>query len=111
MEPLDDKELNQLLRQWDAPAAPSSLRNKVAPTPMSWHRWLLTGTIRVPVPVGVAAALILSVWMWAGRTTPTPIPQPASSITLADFQPVRQLEPVVISNSDGRQNNENQQYK
>src|SRR6185295_9089972 len=102
MEPLDDKELNQLLRQWGAPAAPASLRNKVAPRPMSWRRWLLTGTIRVPVPVGVAGVFILVIWMWAGRTTPTPGAQPASSITLADFQPVRQLEPVVISNSDGR---------
>jgi len=31
MEPLDEKELNQLLQRWEAPAAPPSLQEKLAP--------------------------------------------------------------------------------
>ena len=95
MEPLDEKELNSLLREWKAPAAPATLRGRVALRPVSWPRWFLTGTIRVPVPVGVLAVLVLFVLLWSGRSAPAPVVQPASSITLTDFQPVRQLEPVI----------------
>lgn len=98
MEPLDDKELDALLRKWEAPPAPASLRAKVVP-PSQWWQWLTRGTIRVPVPAGIALILALAAFLYFFRTPaaeqPTPI-QAAKSVSLADFQPVKQLEPRVI---------------
>lgn len=56
MEPLDDKELSQLLHEWTAPPAPASLGRRVlSPRGSWWWWWWLTGTIRIPVPVGRCA--------------------------------------------------------
>jgi hypothetical protein len=114
MEPLDDRQLKQLLQRWEAPAAPPGLREKLTPPPLRQWRWFLTGSIRIPVPVGLAAIVAFVVWMLAGRTPPAPAPQPGASISLADFQPVRQLEPKIITtdenSNESHQSNE-QQYK
>jgi len=98
MEPLDEKELNQLLQRWEAPAAPPRLQKKLtpAPSPRVWQ-WFLRGSIRIPVPVGLAVVLAFVVWMIIGRTPPPPAAQPAASNSLADFQPVRQLEPRLVT--------------
>lgn len=96
MEPLDDKELDQLLHRWEAPAAPASLAQRVLPRRESWWRWLLTGTIRVPVPVGFAAVLLVVFWLYqSGVRGPAPAeaPRREPTVSLADFQPVSQLEP------------------
>ena len=100
MDPLNEKELSSLLRRWKAPEAPSSLRSKVLPRRLSWWRWLITGTIRIPVPVGLAAIAILAAWMLYSRPAPSPVVQPAATNTLADFQPVRQLEPRIIETNN-----------
>ena len=107
MEPMDDKELGQLLRRWKAPETPSSLTRRVLPPKTSGWRWLITGSIRIPVPLGVAAILILVVWMLLDRKpAPEPIAQPVSdSSTLADFQPVRQLEPRILGATEDRKTN------
>ena len=100
MEPLDDKELSQLLQRWEAPGAPAELRGKlVAPKPPFW-RWLVTGSIRIPVPVGLAAIALLALWMLTGEAPPTPVAQPPASINLADFQPVRQLDPQLVERNE-----------
>ena len=97
MDPLDENELNQLLRQWEAPAAPSSLKRRVFPARTSWWSWLLKGNVRVPVPVALAAALLVAIWMYHSRpATPPRVAQPAT-VSLADFKPVRQLKPIVVS--------------
>lgn len=71
---MDDRDLNQLLREWKAPDAPAHLRR---PRERSWLRWLLTGTIRVPVPVAVAALLLAGFWIvW---TSPQPMPSRETS--------------------------------
>jgi hypothetical protein len=102
MDPLDEKELSPLLRRWEAPQTPSSLSDRVLPARVSWWRWLMTGTIRVPVPVGFAALAILVAWMLYSRPAPPPVAAPSVTNTLADFQPWRQLEPRIIG-----ENNEN----
>jgi quercetin dioxygenase-like cupin family protein len=68
---MDDRDLNQLLREWKAPDAPAHLRRPRDRG--SWLRWLLTGAIRVPVPVAFAALLLAGFWMaWtASRPMPT----------------------------------------
>ena len=101
MEPLDEKELSPLLRRWEAPNAPPSLERRVLPrrgSPWRWSwRWLLTGTIRVPVPVGIAAAVgLLGLWIYWPGAEHEPVAQPPASVTLADFQPVQQLEPTIV---------------
>jgi hypothetical protein len=100
MEPLDDRELNQLLQQWKAPATPASIEQRVLGRSEPWWRWLFVGAIRVPVPVMVAMVALLTLLFYF-RTSDKPTPaQPTASqpgaVSLADFQPVRQLEPRVI---------------
>jgi hypothetical protein len=95
MEPLDENELSRLLRRWEAPAAPPTLGARVLPARASWRNWLLRGAIRVPVPVALAAALSAALWLY--HSWPVSPPRAAQpSVSLADFQPVRQLEPILV---------------
>jgi hypothetical protein len=96
MEPLNDDELNQLLRKWEAPPAASRLRGRLVSSQKSWWKWLFTGTFRVPVPIALAAAFLLALWIHHIRAAvPPPIAQPGT-VSLADFKPVRQLQPVLV---------------
>ena len=69
---MDDRELDHLLREWAAPAAPPTLQPPHTPRPRVWHvigRWLST-TIRVPVPVALAVLVLvgaLGVTTWSTR--------------------------------------------
>jgi len=100
MEPLDDKELSQLLQRWESPGAPPELRKKLPVRRPSLWQWLLTGSIRIPVPVGLAAVVLLALWLLAGKAPPSPVAQPPASINLADFQPVLELEPQVVGRNE-----------
>lgn len=96
MEPLNEKELDQLLRKWEAPPAPPTLKARVFPAQESRWRWLATGTIRVPVPIALAAVVLVALWIHDSRpASPPRIAQPGT-VSLADFKPVRQLEPVLV---------------
>jgi hypothetical protein len=100
MEPLNENELSELLRRWEAPVAPQSLEHRVLPRKASW-RWLFTGTIRIPVPVGIAAVVLLALWLYSGMPSREPVTPAPTGVSLADFQPVRQLEPrIVTENND-----------
>lgn len=101
MEPLNDRELNDLLREWEAQAAPASLAEKFFPraAPLPWWRWLLTGSIRVPVPVGFAVAAILALAVAFAVSNRQPVARPAGTVTFADFQPVHQLRPRIIGSA------------
>ena len=104
MEPLDDKELNHLLQQWKAPATPASVEHRVLGRSAPWWQWLISGAIRVPVPVMVAMVAVLALLFYF-RTSDKPKPEPQNAsqpgtVSLADFQPVRQLEPKVIRSGD-----------
>ena len=111
MEPLNDLELKELLRAWKPPATPVTLLDEirrggpsvgaeasanVAGPPLPWWRWLFAGTIRVPVPVAVAVALVLAVWAYSRLAVRVPLMAPEPTVSLADFQPVKQLEPRVV---------------
>src|SRR5687768_250203 len=100
MEPLNEKELSELLQRWQAPGAPPSLRKRLLPKSPSLWRWLLTGSIRIPVPAGLAALVLLAFWFLAGEKPAPPVAQPERSINLADFQPVRQLEPTIVGRTE-----------
>ena len=101
MEPMNDRELNQLLQEWKAPGAPPHLRPPARSGRDPWWRWFVTGTIRVPVPVGLMlVALVASLWVYAASRqesaagTETPASQPV--VSLADFQPVKEVELRVV---------------
>jgi hypothetical protein len=101
MEPMNDRELNQLLRQWTAPDAPPQLRPPSPPAREPWWRWLVTGTIRIPVPVGLAlVALLAAAWTYSiTRREPVIGSQPSVNhpvVSLADFQPVEEVEVRVV---------------
>ena len=99
MEPMDDRELRELLREWKAPEAPH-LRPPTVPARQPWWAWLLTGSIRVPVPVGIAAALLVGFLFYWGAPEPAPPADPPAGpqpvVSLADFQPVEDVELRVV---------------
>jgi hypothetical protein len=100
VEPLSDKELDDLLRHYVAPAAPATLEAHFFPQaePLPWWRWLASGSLRVPVPAVVAAVVLLAVSMLFGLAQRQRAVQPPQqhSVTLADFQLVKQLQPRII---------------
>jgi hypothetical protein len=95
MKPLSDSELTDLLHQWCAPNAPATLDDKFFPLnpPLSWWQRLFEGSIKVPVPIGVLAVVILFSLF---ATVSWRSDRPGRTVTLADFQPVRQLQPRII---------------
>jgi len=96
VEPLNDQELNKILDQWTAPAAPRALK---FPKNQSGWRWLLQGSIRIPAPVAVALVIAAGVWLYSTRATTKPIAHP-KPVSLVDFQPVKQMQPRVIGRAD-----------
>jgi hypothetical protein len=99
---LSDSELDRLLRQWSAPAAPERLRAAVFPEgrPGWWGRFW-SGSIRVPVPAACAVALALGLAAWRSvapaarvvvmRTAAAGVPR---------FQPVLELRPRIVEAED-----------
>lgn len=91
--PMNDDELRELLRTWEAPSAPASLKARILESRSSWWRWLFTGSIRLPVPAAVGAVLLI-VFLCSQLLRP---PEPlAAETTLADFQPVQEFNPRIV---------------
>ena len=85
---MNDDELRSLLRTWEAPPAPPTLRRRVQP-PRRWNwHWLLTGELRIPVPA-VLAAMLLLLFVYGWR-------RPAAPPSLSDFQQVTTLQPRIV---------------
>jgi hypothetical protein len=123
---LSDRELDDLLRKWESPAAPARLRAAVFPeTARPWWHRLWHASIRIPVPVGfalsIAVALAISRWPAPapGVTAPravtkterveVPVIQervvtrivyrdrvPGQAIDAQRLRPVAELRPVII---------------
>jgi len=99
MEPLSDRELDELLTRSEAPVAPETLRQRVRQAQRgSWWKWLLTGSIPVPVPLTLAiAALLIGLFVVVAERRPgRDVRLPT---TAAGFQPVKRLEPRIIRSS------------
>ncbi len=99
MEPLNDQELDEFLKQWPAPSVPQTLVERIRQARRRpWWKWLMTGTIRVPVPLALAlggmflATLVLFTFRNPARNS---IQQPQHAV----FQPVKRLEPRIIRSS------------
>jgi hypothetical protein len=95
MEPLNDDELNRLLSRWGAPQKPASLHGKIFGRRLPAWRRLWTMSLRIPLPVAASIALLFVLSLYYFRPV-EPRETPGSAPTsLAGFQPVRQLNPVV----------------
>lgn len=98
MEPGDDRELHDVLKEWRVADAPRSLDERVLQRRAPSWRAMLTRSIRIPVPMALAAAAILLV-LTVALLTRTPPAEPApSSVSLANFRPVSDLNVRVIRN-------------
>ena len=95
MEPLDDQELGELLRGWQAPGAPVGMRPPRRGGEAVWN-WLCRGTIRVPVPVLLAAVVVLMASVWWGMAARRVPEKHPPTVTFTDFQPVKELKMRVI---------------
>lgn len=96
MEPMDDPELSKLLHEWKVEDAPRSLDERILGARKPWWKLLFTGSLRVPVPVALACAILL-LTMGAALLRPRAVAPPASpavssTLDLADFQPVRDVQ-------------------
>lgn len=101
MEPLSDRELDEVMARWKAPKVPVTLEERVRRGRRSgWWTWLLRGSIRVPVPASlmVVAAFVVLVVLAARHGSPVHVRQETS---LSAFQPVKRLEPRIIRSSYG----------
>lgn len=100
MDPIDDPKLSEVLKEWQVPGAPPSLDDRVLGPRRRWWSFLLTGSVRIPVPVvvAIAAALLMMAAALVRQRAAPPVP---SSIDLADFQPVRDLNVRVIRGDYG----------
>ncbi len=99
MEPLSDRELDELLGEWRAPPAPGTLTHGVHRAQGGgWWKWLLTGSIRVPVPLtlAIAAAFVALFVLVVVRGSEKGVAQQAAA---AGFQPVKRLEVRIIRSS------------
>ena len=74
MEPLDDRELDAVLREWNVPGAPAGLRAAVFGPAAPWWRRFWTLSIRVPLPVACALMLLLAGTVFAVWRRPAPVP-------------------------------------
>jgi hypothetical protein len=97
-EPLNDDELNALLKQWEAPAsAPAgmeqNLLSKIQEPPL-WRRFW-TMSIRIPAPV--AAALIVGLGTWLFIATRNQLP--ADSTQDGGFEPVKEWKTTIVRSS------------
>ena len=98
---MEDRDLNQLLREWKAPDAPAHVSPPQAPRREAWWRWLLTGNVRVPVPVCVAIAVLVAFWLYSTAPARQRVAgtEPASRepvVSLADFEPVAEVEVRIV---------------
>lgn len=98
MEPTDERQLRNLLREWKVEDAPASLDRRVLPTRKAWWSLLITGSLRVPVPVGLAVVVLL-VGMGAAlvRERRGPAPASASTFNLVDFRPAENLNVRILA--------------
>ena len=85
---MTDDELRSMLRTWQAPPAPETLRARVFRRRWTPFLWLLSGEIRVPVPFALAALSILIFVMYRA------VRPPAAS--LSDFEQVQQFQPRIV---------------
>ena len=64
MKPKDDSQLSSLLKEWQAPATPPSLEQRVLGQHQNWWHFMVRGYVRVPVPVVCCLAVLMAAGVW-----------------------------------------------
>jgi hypothetical protein len=74
MEPYDDPELRNLIREWQVPPPSKAFEERALRSRKTWWRFLLTGRISVPVPMACCLVLLIAAgaWRWADLERPVP---------------------------------------
>lgn len=98
MEPMDDPKLKELLREWKVEDAPRSLDQRVLGARPPWWKLLIGGSVRVPVPLAVGFAVLL-IAMGVALVRPRPPVAVSSTIDLADFRPVQDVQVRIMRGS------------
>lgn len=85
---MTDDELRSMLREWESPRAPETLRSRVLPSKSSWG-WLLGGDFRIPIPVALAllCLLVFGGYRWL---------HPPATGSLSDFEQVTEFQPRIV---------------
>jgi hypothetical protein len=90
---LSDRELDSMLRAWDAPEAPARLRAAVFPkTRRPWWTEVWRASFRVPVPVALVFGAIMVFVVWRAMTLAPRIEVARSH----ELRPVTELRPIII---------------
>ena len=88
MEPLNDKELNHLLRKWEAPAAPPTMAVPTNRSRQPLWQWLWVGRIHVPVPVGLGLVLAAAAFaVYSSNAVPTAVSPAAGNAVVGPEAP------------------------
>jgi hypothetical protein len=103
MEPLEndelsDLELDRILREWNAPAAPARLRAALFPAVhQPWWRQMWSASVRVPAPAFCFLTIViaLAAWRWI-----VPAPSPTPGLSFNQWKPVAELRPRLIRSSN-----------
>jgi hypothetical protein len=74
MEPDDDPQLRNLIREWRVPPLSKAFEERVLSNRKTGWRFLLSGHIRVPVPIACCLVVLMAagVWHWANLERPSP---------------------------------------
>lgn len=95
MEPMSDRDLDELLGIWRAPCVPESLERRVLKASgRSWRSWLFRGRIQIPVPVAMIAICIVAVLLGFMARSPRPVESRIASSR--GLQPVKRLEVRIV---------------
>jgi hypothetical protein len=106
---LSEAELDRILGEWNAPAAPARLRAAVFPESRTpWWRRLWTLSVPLPVACGLALLIAAGVWWWPRPGGPV-VPQVVvkterveSGFDIHGLRPVAELRPRIIRSGDAK---------
>ena|ERR1035438_7385819 len=95
---LSQQELDDLLKEWQAPAPPPHLRAALFPEgPRPWWRRIWTISIRVPLPVACCLGLLFAAAAWRiAQPAPERVVVPAHGLTFTELKPVAELRLRII---------------
>ena len=85
---MNDEELRSLLREWEAPPAPATLRKRVLPQRRS--SWFEGRRLALSLALASSVVFIFSsLWILRHRT-------PGHPATLSDFEQVSEFQPRIV---------------
>jgi len=105
---LSPQELDQMLKEWQAPAAPPRLRAALFPDGQRpWWKRMWSVSIRIPLPVACCLGLLCGAVAWRVTRTASPVPKPPAlvqtgpavpshGLTFEELRPVSELRPRII---------------